>query len=107
MKLDQTNAVKPAPFGEADGPATGLAGGILEWSARHPALAIVLVSLLAVVVNCYPIIFCGKSFASSTGVAMVYDMWPPLPQMKDVPQTSNHGSDTAGDADLGHSRGLH
>ena len=94
MKLDQTNAVEPAPSGEANGPATGWAGGILGWSARHPALAIVLVSLLAVVVNCYPVIFCGKSFASSTGVAMVYDVWPPLPQMKDVSQTSNHGSDT-------------
>jgi hypothetical protein len=95
MKSDQTNAVKPATPGEADGPATGLAVRILEWSARHPALAIVLVSLLAVIVNCYPVIFCGKSFASSTGVAMVYDMWPSLPTMNDVPQTSNHGSDTA------------
>ena len=94
MKPDQTNAVQPAPPGETDGPATGLAGRILEWSARHPALAIILVSLLAVVINCYPVIFCGKSFASSTGVPMVYDWWPPLPQMESVPQTSNHGSDT-------------
>jgi len=94
MKSDQTNAVNPASLRESDGPATGLACRILEWSARHPALAIVLVSLLAVVINCYPIIFCGKSFTASTGVPMVYDWWPPLPQMKDVPQTSNHGSDT-------------
>ena len=74
MKPDQTNAVQPAPPGETDGPATGLAGRILEWSARHPALAIILVSLLAVVINCYPVIFCGKSFASSTGVPMVYEL---------------------------------
>jgi hypothetical protein len=95
MKSDQTNVVNPASLRESDGPETGLAGRILEWSAQYPALAIVLVSLLAVVVNCYPVIFCGKSFASSTGVAMVYDMWPPLPGMASMPQTSNHGSDTA------------
>jgi len=63
-------------------------------SKRHPVLAILLVSLLALIVNCYPVIFCGKSFAATTGVAMLYDWWPPLPGMQPVPQTSNHGSDT-------------
>lgn len=63
-------------------------------SKRSPALAILLVSLFGVMLSCYPVIFCGQSFASTTGVAMLYDWWPPLPQMKDVPQTTNHGSDT-------------
>jgi hypothetical protein len=60
----------------------------------HPVVAILAVSVLAVIVNCYPVVFCGKSFASSTGVPMLYDWWPPLPQMEPVPQTTNHGSDT-------------
>ena len=94
MNSDQANAVKSATPGETDGQATGIAGRILAWSAQRPVLAIVLVSLLAVIVNCYPVIFCGKSFAASTGVPMVYDWWPPLPGMKNVPQTSNHGNDT-------------
>jgi hypothetical protein len=34
------------------------------WVERRPLLAIILVSLLAVTVNCYPVIFCGKSFTS-------------------------------------------
>jgi hypothetical protein len=61
---------------------------------RHPVLPVLLVSLLALIVNCYPVIFCGKSFAATTGVPMLYDWWPPLPGMEDVPQTANHGSDT-------------
>jgi len=47
-------------------------------------------------VNCYPVIFCGRSFVAPTrGMAMVYDGWPPLPGMKSTPQVSAHGSDTA------------
>ncbi|HEY3760192.1 MAG TPA: hypothetical protein VGN23_00390 [Verrucomicrobiae bacterium] len=61
---------------------------------RHHVLAILLVSILALIINCYPVIFCGRSFASTTGVAMLYDWWPPLPNMPNVPQTNNHGSDT-------------
>ncbi|MDE3100410.1 MAG: hypothetical protein KGJ88_13150 [Verrucomicrobiota bacterium] len=76
---------------------------MLALGARHPKLAILLVSLLAVMVNCFPIIFCGRSYVSPFvgGVAMVYDTWPPLPGMKPVhytraepPFVGNHGSDT-------------
>jgi hypothetical protein len=63
-------------------------------SKRHPVFAILLVSFLALLINCYPVIFCGRSFAGTTGVPMLYDWWPPLPGMEDVPQTTNHGSDT-------------
>ncbi|HEX5399550.1 MAG TPA: hypothetical protein VFY06_10930, partial [Verrucomicrobiae bacterium] len=94
MKSDQTTVVQSASHQETDCQQSGFFWQIQAWSARHPALAIILVSLLAVIVNSYPVIFCGKSFAASTGVPMVYDWWPPLPEMKDVPQTSNHGSDT-------------
>ena len=95
MKFNQSQAFKPASSPEFPaGPA--FAGRVSTWSAQHPVLAILLVSLLAVVVNCYPVVFCGRSFvAPMRGMALVYDWWPPLPGMGPTPQVSNHGSDTA------------
>jgi hypothetical protein len=84
------------PGSEPKDCSTGFAGRISEWNRQHPVLSIVLVSLLAVAVNCYPVVFCGKSFAASTGMAMVHDHWPPLPGMDPAtPMASEHGSDTA------------
>ena len=100
MKLDQTKAFKPASSSESKG--MGFVNRVSEWSAEHPILAIMLVSLLAVLINCYPIVFCGKSFVSltSTGGALVYTWWPPAPGMDKWPEPtpdmlhSVHGSDT-------------
>ncbi len=53
-----------------------------------------LVSLLAVVINCYPIIFCSRSYVSPASAGpMVYTSWPPLPGMEHTPQAPRHGSD--------------
>ena len=75
-----------------------MAGRISGWNRRHPVLAILLVSLLAVVINCYPVIFCGKSFVSPISVGrVVYDWWPSLPGMDPTQRyerLSQHGSDT-------------
>ncbi len=84
------------------GPQTrspGLAKRVSEWNARHPVLAILLVSLLAVIINCYPIIFCGRSYVSPASVApggpIVYDWEPPLPGMKSsTTPAPRHGQDT-------------
>jgi hypothetical protein len=77
----------------------GLAKQVSEWIARHAVLAIMLVSLLAVVINCYPVIFCGRSYVSPTSVngMLVYSWWPPLPGMKTgpAPNVFQHGRDTA------------
>jgi len=73
----------------------GAAGNLSAWAARHPALAITLVSLLAVMVNCYPVVFCGRSFVSPTCTGpLVYSWWPPLPGPDPGPPISAHGSDT-------------
>jgi len=73
-----------------------LAGDGLEWNVRHPVLAVILVSLLAVIINCHPIIFCGRSFVSPACVGTLVYSWPPMfPGMKPAPQLSAHGSDTA------------
>jgi hypothetical protein len=95
MKQDQTKAFKPASSSEFTG--MKFAGLVSEWSAQHSILAIIIVSLMAVVINCYPIIFCGKSYVSPTCVpTMVYDWWPPLPGMDPAryyEPTARHGSD--------------
>lgn len=83
----------PAPDPQVE---TGLAARISRWAQQRPVAVVILVSLLAVLINCYPVIFCGKSFvspASATG-AMVYDAWPTLPGMPPIPHVYQHGSDT-------------
>jgi len=94
MNLDQTNAFTPASPTEPKG--ARLANRVSKWSARHPIWAIALVSLIAVVINCYPVIFCGKSFVSPASVdKLVYGWWPPLPGMKDSTlPVASHGTDT-------------
>jgi hypothetical protein len=82
------------PSSKLDAKAAVFSGACFEWNARHPVLAIVLVSLVAVLINCYPVVFCGKSFVSpGKGVPMVYDEGAPLPGMKTIPTVSSHGSD--------------
>jgi hypothetical protein len=69
--------------------------GVAAKFTRHPFLAIAAVSFLAVVINCYPILFCGRSYVSPTsGSAMVYDSWPPLPGMTNTHPVWHHGCDT-------------
>ncbi len=99
MRQDQPKASSPESAAESIPGPKGLAARVSEWSARHPVLAVMLVSLVAVVINCYPIIFCGRSFVSPTSVngTLVYTAWPPLPGMAPgpAPNVLQHGSDTA------------
>jgi hypothetical protein len=95
MKLDQTKTFIPESSSESKGKR--FANRVSEWSTQHPILAIMLVSLLAVVINCYPVIFCGRSYVSPTCVQwLVYDWSPPLPGMDPAryQNVSQHGSDT-------------
>lgn len=69
---------------------------LLQWSERFPVLAILLVSLIAVTLSSYPVIFCGKSYVSPTkGLPLVYDEGPPLPGMKSETAVNDRGSDSA------------
>ncbi len=98
MRPDQPKASDPGSATEPEIRSNGFAAQVSEWNASHPFLAVVLVSFLAVVINCYPIIFCGRSYVSPTCVngALVYGSWPPLPGMKagTAPDVLQHGSDT-------------
>jgi hypothetical protein len=91
----QTQANSPAVPRKGVVQGMGLANQTSEWLQQHPVLAILLVSLLAVCINCYPIIFCGRSYVSpGIAGAEVYSWGPPLPGMADAPDMSAHGSDT-------------
>jgi hypothetical protein len=93
---DQIHAGSTAVFPKEALQGRGLPAQITKWMQPHPVLAILLVSLLAVCVNCYPVIFCGRSYVCPicTGGGEVYSWLPPLPQMADTPKMSSHGSDT-------------
>lgn len=81
-------AIKPSKSSSAR-------GSLAEACARQPVLAIVLVSLMAILVNCYPIIFCGRSYVAPTaGIAMVYNGYPALPGTTNLVAPNSHGSDT-------------
>ena len=94
MKLDQTNAFTPASPVEPKGRDVRTA---FQNGARGiPFGPLCSVSLMAVVINCHPVIFCGRSYVSPASVdKLVYGWWPPLPGMKDstLPMSS-HGTDT-------------
>ena len=95
-KPNQTKASDRPPDLQSKTRTSGFARQISDWNARHPILAILLVSLVAVVINGYPVIFCGRSYVSPGCMgAMVYCWRPTLPGMQPVRQVSEHGSDTA------------
>jgi hypothetical protein len=65
------------------------------WSGRHPVMAIVVVAALAVIINCYPVLFCGKSFTSPPGrFPVLHDGGPTFAGLKSL-AGYDHGSDTA------------
>ena len=97
MKQDQPNVSDPVTASEPKIRSKVFAAQVSEWNARHPVLVVVIVSLLAVVINCYPILFCGRSYVSPVCVGpLVYSWWPSLPGMKKepAPNVLQHGSDT-------------
>ncbi len=70
------------------------------WSAltdhgrRHPRRALAAMALLAVVINCYPIVFLGRSFVSPNfGTVLLYERSPTLPGYQDTAGEDSHGSD--------------
>jgi len=69
---------------------------ISEWSRRHPLATLILVAILAVVINCYPVVFCGRSFVSPACAApTVFDWWPPMPGMDPATEVvDRHESDS-------------
>jgi len=67
---------------------------IFVWSERNPRRAILVISLLSVLVSCYPVVFFGRSFVSGNIVPMLYPGPPTLPGHHDTRSENFKGSDT-------------
>ena len=80
----------------AGGPGRAVTWARGRWQ-HAPGQAIWLVAAASVVLSCYPVIFCGKSFASSDfldGTYQLYGQFPTLPGGHGDPQLENGmGSD--------------
>ena len=66
------------------------------WRRLSPAQAVWLVAAAGVVLSCYPVIFCGKSFASvnfEDGTYQLYQKFPTLPGTTDAALVNGHGAD--------------
>ena len=95
MKFCQPEAVSRASASNSIGQRDGFSGQLSGWMRQNPVLAIILVAGLAVVINCYPVIFCNRSYVSPTSVeSLVYSWWPPVPGGNPGRYVSQHGSDT-------------
>lgn len=63
---------------------------------QHSSRFIIGVAVIAVVMSCYPVVFCGRSFVSpnfSDGTLLLYDHFPTLPGYTDTATESAAGSD--------------
>lgn len=65
------------------------------WLQQRPRTAIALMATVAIVVQCHPVIFLGRSFASpNNGSRMLYAGLPTLPGATEYMGTDTMGSDT-------------
>src|SRR5438105_806725 len=59
----------------------------------QPRRAILAVSILVVVISCYPVVFFGRSFVSANSVPMLYPGIPSLPGHDEIETENFKGSD--------------
>ncbi len=73
-----------------------LPGLVALWGRLSPTQAVWLVAAVSMVGSCYPVIFCGKSFASpnfSDGTFQLYGRFPTLPGTADTTLAPGNGAD--------------
>src|SRR6478609_3505423 len=72
-----------------------LASGLGARARPRPVLTIMVVATLTVAIECYPVLFQGRSFVSpNNGGHMLYDGLPTLPGYADPMSTNTGSSDT-------------
>lgn len=65
---------------------------VIRLLASRPVIALALCATLAIAVQCFPVIFCGRSFVSpNNGSPFLYESFPTLPG-----STNHHVEDTKG-----------
>ena len=69
---------------------------LTEIAARHPVASIAVTAALAVALNCYPVVFFGRSHVSATlGATLLYTTEPTLPGAPREAPELTQGSDIA------------
>ncbi|MEN3369763.1 MAG: hypothetical protein V7609_1906 [Verrucomicrobiota bacterium] len=66
---------------------------MVAWSETNPRRAILIVSIISVLVSCYPVVFFGRSFVSANNVPMLYPGAPTVPGHLDRRSENFKGSD--------------
>jgi hypothetical protein len=66
---------------------------LAAWGRCHPRGAILILSILSVLVSCYPVVFIGRSFVSANSVPMLYPGIPSLPGYDERETENFKGSD--------------
>src|ERR1700748_1648523 len=66
---------------------------LVEAAKRHPRRAIFAVAIASVLISCYPIVFCGRSFVSANCVPMLYSGLPSMPGDTETETENFKGSD--------------
>src|SRR5581483_10304734 len=66
----------------------------LDHCRRRPQRALAAMAAFAIAVNCYPVLFLGRSFVSPNfGTVLLYERFPTLPGYHDATIEDFHGSD--------------
>ena len=69
------------------------------WARRNPGATLLLVAVMSVAGNCYPVIFFGRSFVSpNNGALLLYDRLPTLPGYTSSTQDDARGADLGAEA---------
>ena len=67
---------------------------VVAWAQAHPIRALFGAALVAVAVQCHPVIFFGKSFVSpNNAVYLLYDTFPTVPGYRSTDLEDAHGAD--------------
>ena len=74
-------------------PQVSLRLALAAWGRCHPRRAILILSIISVVVSCYPVVFFGRSFVSANSVPMLYASIPTLPGHTEMETENFKGSD--------------
>src|SRR3954465_7787785 len=70
-----------------------VASQVADAARRNPRRAILVMALISVLLSCYPVIFCGRSFVSANAVPMLYPGIPSWPGHSETERENFQGSD--------------
>src|SRR5215212_4490013 len=73
--------------------AASVTSQLADAARRNPRRAILVIAILSVLLSCYPVIFCGRSFVSANAERMLYPTIPSWPGHSNTERENFAGSD--------------